>query len=357
MIRDSSLAFPNPPGLGSGTTGWRNGLVAEAERLDFQLCGELRVTRAGEDLVLSRTARKGRLALAYLVLNHDRVVTRDELMERMSPAPDPERVGATLSQTLSRLRHVLGQERLERLPAGAVRLRGPLRVDVEHAEQMLRDGRLAAEVRQWSAASEASNAALSELAGEVLAGDEADWLEEVRRAVADLRVEALELSATAALQLGAYGDALTAARAAVAAGRTRQSAWALLMEAQARQGDVSGASETFHTLRRQLMDESGLTVNRELVTLHDQIVAGELTGDGPARATFAGSLPPALLVESGGEEFVGREAVLGRLRARYAEAAGGRRQFVVLCGEPGIGKTRLAAELAREAHAGAADVL
>ena len=329
--------------------------MAPADQLDFQLCGELRVRRGGEDLAVSQTARRGRLALAYLVLNHDRVITRDELMERLSTEPDPQRVGASLSQTLSRLRRVLGQERLERLPAGAVRLRGPLRVDVEHAEETLRDGRLAVEVRQWSAASEASQAVLDELAGEVLAGDEADWLEEVRRAVADLRVEALELRATAALRMGACADALGAARAAVAVSGTRQPAWALIMEAQARQGDVAGASETFHALRRKLMRESGLTPSRQLIELHDRIMAGELGGNGHARSSVG--FPAALSLESGGEAFVGREAILDRLRERYARAKGGARQFVALCGEPGIGKTRLATEFAREAHTDDAIVL
>src|SRR3954451_6576674 len=68
-------------------------------------------------------------------------------------------------------------------------------------------------------------------------------------------------------------------------------------------------------------------------------------------------LPPALTSEVGGGEFVGRFTELDALRARFAAAAEGTRQFVVLAGEAGIGKTRLAAELAREAHADGATVL
>ena len=48
---------------------------------------------------------------------------------------------------------------------------------------------------------------------------------------------------------------------------------------------------------------------------------------------------------------------LQRLRARWALAVGGRRQFVLLSGEPGIGKTRLASEFAAELHASGATVL
>ena len=61
-------------------------------------------------------------------------------------------------------------------------------------------------------------------------------------------------------------------------------------------------------------------------------------------------LPPALIVECGRQPFVGRTEVRARLAARHAAAADGERQFVLITGEPGIGKTRLASEAARAAH-------
>ena len=110
--------------------------MGPADRLSFYVLGELSARCGDEDLELTTIARKGRLVLAYLALNHDRVVTRGELMERVFTDPDPERVGASLSQTLSRLRAVkgLGRERIEPLLGGAVRLRGPVTLDIEDAE-------------------------------------------------------------------------------------------------------------------------------------------------------------------------------------------------------------------------------
>jgi tRNA A-37 threonylcarbamoyl transferase component Bud32/tetratricopeptide (TPR) repeat protein len=68
-------------------------------------------------------------------------------------------------------------------------------------------------------------------------------------------------------------------------------------------------------------------------------------------------LPPALIVECGRQPFVGRTPMRRTLDERYAAAAAGERQFVLISGEPGIGKTRLASEAASAAHAQGATVL
>jgi tetratricopeptide (TPR) repeat protein len=57
------------------------------------------------------------------------------------------------------------------------------------------------------------------------------------------------------------------------------------------------------------------------------------------------------------ETFVGRARELAILRAALAAAANGQGGIVLLVGEPGIGKTRTAEELAREARAAGAEVL
>ncbi len=60
--------------------------------------------------------------------------------------------------------------------------------------------------------------------------------------------------------------------------------------------------------------------------------------------------PPGPSLPRLDEEFAGREVELARLETAWQRALAGTRQVALVAGEPGIGKTRLAAELARRAH-------
>ena len=69
-------------------------------------------------------------------------------------------------------------------------------------------------------------------------------------------------------------------------------------------------------------------------------------------------LPTGLAVRpTDRSSFVGRDAEREQLRASWAAAAAGERRLVLALGEPGIGKSRLAAEFAAEAYADGAVVL
>jgi DNA-binding SARP family transcriptional activator/class 3 adenylate cyclase/tetratricopeptide (TPR) repeat protein len=73
----------------------------------------------------------------------------------------------------------------------------------------------------------------------------------------------------------------------------------------------------------------------------------------PAAVTVP--LPPFLT--DVGRIFVGRDAEVARLEQLWKEAAAGERRVTLLAGEPGVGKTRLAAEVARRAYRAGAVVL
>jgi class 3 adenylate cyclase/tetratricopeptide (TPR) repeat protein len=69
------------------------------------------------------------------------------------------------------------------------------------------------------------------------------------------------------------------------------------------------------------------------------------------------SIPLPAVLSGWNRIFVGRESELGQLRQRWKDVETGARRVVFLGGEPGVGKTRLATELARTLHAEGAVVL
>ncbi len=62
------------------------------------------------------------------------------------------------------------------------------------------------------------------------------------------------------------------------------------------------------------------------------------------------SVPMPALLTDVGRVFVGRDGEVERLGQLWKEAAAGERRVALLAGEPGVGKTRLAAELALRVH-------
>jgi DNA-binding SARP family transcriptional activator/class 3 adenylate cyclase len=84
------------------------------------------------------------------------------------------------------------------------------------------------------------------------------------------------------------------------------------------------------------------------------VAAREIVWDAPRASPVP--LPPAL-IGGDGEPLAGRGEELAALSEHFARARAGERQMVLMCGEPGVGKTRLASELGRRAHAEGAIVL
>ncbi len=64
-----------------------------------------------------------------------------------------------------------------------------------------------------------------------------------------------------------------------------------------------------------------------------------------------------VLMTGSGRVFVGREGELERLQALWKESVAGERRLALIAGEPGVGKTRLAAELGAAVHPQGAIVL
>ncbi len=340
--------------------------MGEDARWDIRLCGRVTVDAAGQRLQDGLPGRQGRLLFAYLVANRDRACTRWELVDLLWPEHPPAAAESALSALLSKLRRTLNVGAAPVLTGRAelrLTLEEPIAVDAELAEAAVERAAAALGAQEWAAAAAYAHEALGVEGAAFLPDCEGPWVAERRRELDGVRLRALECDAEAGLRQGGHelGGAEQAARAAIAAAPFRESAHRLLMEILEAAGNQAEGLRAFDDLRRLLRDELGTTPGPAVMAVYERLLRGEppAAAARPARPGRITPVPwPAPLAAAiDRHAFVGRGADLDLLRACWRQSAEGARQLVLLAGDAGIGKTRLAAEFAAGARDEGAAVL
>jgi DNA-binding SARP family transcriptional activator/tetratricopeptide (TPR) repeat protein len=153
------------------------------------------------------------------------------------------------------------------------------------------------------------------------------------------RLEAEEALVDALIGSGQLAKAEALAIHMVDAEPYRERRWGQMMSAQAGAGRIADALSTFRRARRRLIEDLGVEPGPELQLVEASILAREhVSVELPEDL----DPPPRPL-----GQLIGRERLLERV-----ETALVRSRPVVLVGAPGIGKTRLAVEIAARAEAG-----
>jgi DNA-binding SARP family transcriptional activator/tetratricopeptide (TPR) repeat protein len=315
------------------------------------LCGPLRLEVDGRALTADLPTGQAGALLAYLLSSRDFSARREELIEAILPPRDAQRAQAALRPLLSRVRRALAPATIEGRERLRLALPEPVAVDVDEAARAVSAARAAAGDGRWAVVRERAGTARELLAAGLLPAQEGDWVEVRRREIEELELEALEWVARAGVALG--GAELVAAEAAsrelIARAPFRETGHRYLMESLAAAGNAAEALRAYDTLRVLLRDELGAAPAPEVQALHQRLLAGEARPAPEPPPARVASLPRALAPRES-SAFIGRQEELQRLQAAWRDARAGAARFVTVGGEPGIGKTRLVSELARQAH-------
>ncbi len=320
--------------------------------MDFLILGPLEVRN--EHGAIALAGQKPRALLAVLLLNANEPVSPERLATALWGEDAPAGAVGTVQVYVSRLRKVLGgPEIISTTPAGYCLRVAPGELDAARFEQLVDEGRriLAAGQPERAATLLREGLAmwrgppLADLAFEPFVDAEIARLEEQRQSALEARVDA-DLAAGRHLALVGELQRL------VALHPTRERLAGQLMLALYRSGRQADALEAYREARTRLVSEVGIEPGPDLRRLHDAVLRQDESLDTPAAAAelpdeLDASLPP----------IAGREAELECLRECWEAAANGAGVMVTLTGGPGIGKSRLASELAREVHAAGAGVL
>ncbi len=307
--------------------------------------GPLRLVVGGD--AVDVRGPKRRAVLALLAVAEGRAVTVDHLVDALWPSEPPESGRAAVHSHVSRLRGHLGSAaaRLETLAGGYRLVLGDGEMDAARARSLLAQARDSVETDPAGACTLLREAralwrgpGLADLAEVAPLATVAFALEQLHREVTDLLV-------TCAIDAGQADDAVALAAEGLAADSLREPAVLLLMRALAASGRAPEALRTGREYRRRLAEEAGLDPSSALGEVERGIAAG-VVGAVRTAAVRTADGPPAAALTRPPTRLIGRDAQVAALHRLLATE-----RLVTLVGPGGVGKTRVALEVARRSEA------
>ena len=305
-------------------------------------------------------SRKARTLIKVLAVARGQPVPVPRLIECLWPDHPPARPSQQISVLISRLRSVLGSERLPRSDAGYQLLADWIDLDVANNLASAASRRLAAQ--NYASARLAAEAALALMRGELLA-DEPDspWADEERAAVVRLSLDVRRTAARAALAIGDFAAARDIIEAVVAADPYDEGALQVFMAALAHGGQPGTALATFARARKRLREDLGVdpspatgAVNKAI--LQGKPIPGLVIAVVTNHSRVSGKTAPAS-EEAPRNGLAGRVAELAALDTALSQVGTGGIRVVLVEGDSGIGKTRLVTHWATRARADGSTVL
>lgn len=307
--------------------------------VEFRLLGEVEAREDGQPLDIG--APRQRCVLAALLIDVNRLVPSDRLIERVWSEELPYRARNSLAGYLSRLRQVIGGRGAEitRQPGGYSLTADPMSIDLHAFRALTTQGRSATDVAERD---ELLGKALALWRGIPFASLDTPWLNDVRTALEAERFSVVLDRNDAALRVGRHNELLPPLTALAADHPLDERLAGQLMLAQFRCGRQADALETFRIVRERLVEELGADPGPALRGVHQQILDGDPGHQIAAPAprievvTRQRAAVPRRITS-----FVGRDDDI----AHVTEALG-MSPLVTLTGVGGVGKTRLALEVA-----------
>ncbi|MGW1944320.1 ATP-binding protein [Streptomyces sp. NPDC001939] len=322
--------------------------ISATPLLRLHLFSGFAATRDNGPALAERWTRPSAQTLVKLLaVVPDHQLHREQAMDICWPEADQQSATGSLRVALHAARRALEPELAPRASSSYLISDGALlrldpatvRIDADEAETAARAALASGDAGDLAAA-------LTMFTGELLPEDRyANWAQARRDHLVALREEVQLALAAAHMAQGSHAEAVAVAEQVLAASPAEELAHRIVIDACLRQGLRRRAVHQYHVCRAALDAELGVRPGPETERLHRKALTA-----GPAAAP-AGPTLPAPLRAPAGTPLRGRDEHLARLLT-----AGGP-PVTLLGGEAGVGKTRLAGEIARRAAEAGAAVL
>jgi DNA-binding SARP family transcriptional activator/pimeloyl-ACP methyl ester carboxylesterase len=266
--------------------------------MEFRLLGPLEVSNDSAPLVVA--GGKQRALLARLLLEANRTVAIDRLVDDLWGEDVPESAHKMVQIYVSQLRKVLPGGMLRTRPPGYAIEVDPAGIDVVRFEQLRREGEAAHAAGNAPLAAERLADALALWRGDALGEFQEPFARAEAARLEELYLACLEARIAADLDRGRAAELVAELEVLIARHPLREGLRAQQMLALYRSGRQSDALAAYHAFRAQLAAELGLEPSARLRELERRILRQDhdLDPSAPAQSTNADT-PDVRFVRSG----------------------------------------------------------
>ncbi len=279
--------------------------------------------------------------LAYLVLHREAPQDRSHLAFLLWPDSSEAQAHTNLRKLLYQLRqalpdvdHFLQVDKhslLWQTPPGA-----SWALDVLDFEQALAQAEQAERIQNTTATRLALKQAMRLYRGDLLPNCYDEWILPERDRLHQLFLQAAERLLALLEQERDYATAITAAQRLLRHDPLHEATYRQLMRLYALRGDRASALRVYHTCARLLERELGIAPGEATRDVYESLLQADASVKTPtAPFTSRGTESP----------LIGRKAEWRQFQEAWLHAAAGHPHIMILSGEAGIGKTRLAEEM------------
>jgi predicted ATPase/DNA-binding SARP family transcriptional activator len=317
--------------------------------MDFHILGPLQVWAEGRQIAIP--AAKHRTILAILLLQANRVVSSQRLVQLLWGEDAPETAANTLQVHVSQLRNALEPghrsgspyDVVVTQPPGYLLQLGPDELDLSRFKALVDNARVAKSHGEWQSAAKLLRSGLELWRGLPFADlSEEGFVLAERGRLEELRLQALEDRVEADMILGAHTDLISELEITVEEHPFRERFTGHLMLCLYRSGRQAEATEVFYRASKKLVDEFGIEPGPALQDLSRRILSHDpgLVAPTLHRPSIE---PQKVRLPAPLTRIIGREKALEQVKAFVSQS-----RLVTLVGAGGIGKSRLALEVAHE---------
>ncbi|MBL1173006.1 MAG: AAA family ATPase [Chloroflexi bacterium] len=302
--------------------------------LEVQLLGGFSVRYGGREAQALHSERLA-LLLSYLALHADAALTRRQVAYLFWPETGEEQARTNLRNLFHYFKKALPEaDALLELDGQTIRWRDAsnLNVDALQFRAALTAARAAQDdetrIRHLQEA-------VNRYRGELLPGHYQDWVLLMREEFQQEFLGALAQLTKTLEEARRYEEAVEAANRLIRADALNEGAYLQSMRLRALMDDRAGALQVYYACATALKRELGVEPSQEIQSFYERLLGAEQSARAEVREEKA----------SEQMRLIGRKQEWGRLKEAWASVQKGKAALVVILGEAGIGKTRLASEL------------